>query len=309
MDKGRVVEQLRAGDLSHDAVRWWELAGHDPEDLGKAWAQAHHAIRIAGLVGKSWAQEAEGGVHTSMTWMSGQGLLDGLFASEPTAQPRPMRGVLRLWNLELYLVEETGTPIGRTPLVGKTLSSAREWMVQAIENEAGAPLREVPESEATPESPVAEGEPVAELSQLAHAELIRLYANTAAVLEQISWTVPGATPVRTWPHSFEMSTQVRLTPEGDASPRFIVLGLAPPGKLAPGGYWYVAPWGAAPGSLDGEWKDLPHGSWSKPENELPIAVLPIADVVSTEDPTEQHGRVAAFLAEAFNHSKSKLIGS
>jgi len=70
---------IRIGDLTHDAVRWWELAGHDPEDLALAWAQSHHAVRLAALVGSAWGSPRGDSSHTSLTWMSGHGLLDGLF--------------------------------------------------------------------------------------------------------------------------------------------------------------------------------------------------------------------------------------
>ncbi|GAB5495574.1 MAG: hypothetical protein Phyf2KO_06540 [Phycisphaerales bacterium] len=292
--------------MSHDAVHWWELAGHDETDLASSWALASHAVRIPGIVGKSWASPRGDAQHASMTWMSGQGLLDGIFVSEPIAGERPMRGVIRLWNLELFLVEESGSPIATTELVGKSIAEAHSWMVSAIENEAGPAPRPVQEPQKLPEHPVADGAPVGDLSQLAHAELIRLYSNTAAVLEQVAWTMSGATPVRMWPHSFEMSTQVRLGPKEESPPRFIVMGLAPPGKLSLSGYWYVAPWRSTVQGDNDSWEDLPFGSWSKPENEIPIAVLPVADVVSSEDPSVQHNRVASFFAAAFNQSKANL---
>lgn len=304
--RGQHLEQLRAGDMSHEAVHWWELAGHDEADLASAWAQAHHAVRIPGIVGKAWASPRGDAQHAAMTWMSGQGLLDGIFASEPVAGERPMRGVIRLWNLELFLVEETGSPISHMELVGKSLDEGRQWMIDAVQREAGPaprPLQDPPEK---PDHPINKGEPVGELSQLAQAELIRLYANTGAVLEQVAWTVPGASPVRMWPHSFEMSTQVRLGPKEESPPRFIIMGLAPPGKLAGSGYWYVAPWRSNVKSEKDAWNDLPFGFWSTPDNEIPIAVLPVADVVSSEEPSVQHDRVASFFAEAFNQSRANL---
>ena len=38
------------------------------------------------------------------------------------------------------------------------------------------------------------------------------------------------------------------------------------------------------------------------KGDLPIAILPITEVTSTEDPNEQHTRLATFLADAFNES-------
>lgn len=304
---GAGLEILRTGDLAAEAVHWWELAGHDSADLAVAWAQTHHAVRIAGLVGKAWASPRGDGLHAAMTWYSGQGLLDGLFASEPVAGDRPMRGVVRLWNLDLLFVEESGVPIDEFKTVGKTLDDARNWIVEAVKQQAGEADRDIPENQDKPEHAVTNGAPFSEPSQMAHAELLRLYGNTASVLEQVSWTVEGASPVSVWPHSFEMSTQVRLTPKDEMPPKLIVMGLAPPGKLAPGGYWYVAPWRSNVKSEKDSWDRLPIGHWSKEEGQIPIAVLPIEDVVESEDPAVQHDRVASFFASAFNMSQANLM--
>ena len=303
---GDSVDTLRAGDLAAEAVHWWELAGHDSADLAQAWAQAHHAIRLAGIVGKSWASPRGDGQHAAMTWFSGPGLLDGLFASEPVSGDRPMRGVIRLWNLDLLLVEETGAEISKIELIGKTLSYARNWMIETVKQHAGDAKRAIPENQPTPEQGVAVGVEFGGLSQMAHAELLRLYGNTASVLEQVSWTVDGASPVRMWPHSFELSTQVRLSAEDEMPPKLIVMGLAPPGKLSAGGYWYVAPWRTNVESKSDSWNKLPVGGWVTGKNELPIAVLPIGDVVESEDPDVQHDRLAQFFAAAFNACRTNL---
>jgi hypothetical protein len=301
------LEPLRAGDLAAEAVHWWELAGHDPVDLANAWAQAHHAVRIAGLVGKSWASPRGDGQHAALTWYSGQGLLDGLFASEPVAGDRPMRGVIRLWNLDLLFVEESGAPIDEMEVSGKTLQSVRNWMINAVSQQAGKAGRTVPENQPKPEHGVASGDEFGELSQMAHAELMRLYGNTASVLEQVSWTVDGASPVRVWPHSFEMSTQVRLSSADEMPPKLVVMGLAPPGKLSAGGYWYVAPWRTNVKRESDSWDKLPFGSWHLSEGELPIAVLPIEEVVESEDPAVQHDRVAKFFAASFNICQTNMV--
>lgn len=304
------LEQIRPGDLTHDAVHWWELAGHDPVDLRQAWAQAHHAARVAALVGSSWAEPRGDGSHGSLTWMSGHGLLDGLFVSEPVAGERPMRGVLRLWNLDLLLVEETGVPIDQVSLVGMTLDEARAWMLRITSEQGDAPRRAPTPVRADPESPVStSAEPFREISQLAQAELLRLYHNTSAVLEQVSWIVSGSSPVRVWPHSFELGVQVRFGGQDpEVPPRFIVMGLAPPGAFGETGYWYVAPWMASPVSGAAFPPKPGEGRWAAREGELAIAVLPVEAVTSTQERTEQHSRLACFFADAFNESV-RLLGS
>jgi len=110
-----------------------------------------------------------------------------------------------------------------------------------------------------------------------------------------------------WPHSFEVSVQVRLSAKDkDDSPRFIVVGLAPPGELSAAGYWYVAPWRASADDDTSRWAPLPFGSWVRREGEPPIGVLPLTEVTSTQDPAEQQARLASFLTEAFNESVKHL---
>ena len=290
---------IQPGDLTHDAVHWWELAGHQSEEMQSAWAQVSVALRPLGVFAGRWAEPRDDGSHLSLTWLGGQGLLDGLFVTEPgQGQSQTRRAVLRVWDLMLYLVEESGTPVAETSLVGKTPVESIEWIIQTSECQLG-PAGNARWHEPPMEVQTAFVEP----SQLAQAELIRLYANTSAVLEQISWTVEGAEPVRTDPFTAEMMVQIVLPTSAEATPpNAVLLGLAPPGALSKSGYWYVAPWDAESRLRAFDWPQLTHGTWSRQGEDLPIAILAVDDVTKTQDPREQLERVSEFLAQAANAS-------
>ena len=290
---------IQPGDMAHEAVHWWELAGHQPKEIRTAWRQVTAALRPLATFAGRWIEPQDDRSHLSLTWLGGQGLLDGLFVTEAAqTETKTMRMVLRVWDLMLYLVEESGSPVAETSLFGKTPSEAAEWMEKTCTEHLGIALYK--EQPALPsEFEGAFQEP----SQLAQAELIRLYADTSSILEQISWTVEGAEPVRTDPYTAEMKIQIVLSPKDQTSPpNAVLLGLAPSGSLSESGYWYVAPWDAESRMRNFDWPELTHGYWSREGDDLPIAVLAVEEVAMSQDPREQLEKVSQFFAQATNRS-------
>ncbi|HED53543.1 MAG TPA: hypothetical protein ENJ00_05010 [Phycisphaerales bacterium] len=290
---------IQPGDMAHEAVHWWELAGHQPKEIRTAWRQVTAALRPLATFAGRWIEPQDDRSHLSLTWLGGQGLLDGLLVTEAARSDTiPMRAVLRIWDLMLYLVEESGSPVAETSLIGKTVSESIDWLIQTCDKHLGAaPHR--PHPELAIEFEGAFQEP----SQLAQVELIRLYANTSAILEQISWTVEGAEPVRTDPYTAEMMTQIVLSSDGQTTPpNAVLLGLAPSGSFSESGYWYVAPWDAESRMQSFDWPELTHGYWSREGDDLPIAVLAVEEVAKSQDPREQLEKVSQFFAQATNRS-------
>jgi len=63
-------------------------------------------------------------------------------------------------------------------------------------------------------------------------------------LRALAAAVPGASPVRCWPHHFDIATLVAL--DSSSTPgqfsRSIGVGLSPGDGSYSGGYWYATPW-------------------------------------------------------------------
>jgi hypothetical protein len=125
------------------------------------------------------------------------------------------------------------------------------------------------------------------------AEVARWYANADRLLRAVQAANPEASPVRCWPHHFDLATLLTLDPAaaGPESARSIGIGLSPGDAARPGPYFYVTPWPypqspALPALKGG-------GSWNT-EGWLG-AVLEARALAGS---TEQEGQVREFLTSA-----------
>lgn len=148
-------------------------------------------------------------------------------------------------------------------LSGKTLDDGLTWLAAALTEGralAGAGVRlERPRHELPP-SPIAEGARFDEPAGSALAELEDWYASADRVLRAIGTAEPGASPVRCWPHHFDLATLIQLdapdVPKERA--RSIGVGLSPGDVGIPEPYWYVTPW---PPTASRNAPSLPAGHW------------------------------------------------
>lgn len=129
-------------------------------------------------------------------------------------------------------------------LPGKTLDEAMAWLAAALAQSLAATVShlERPRHQLPP-SPIAQGAPFDRPEPASLAELASWYSSADRVLRAIAATTPGASPVRCWPHHFDLATLIRL--DAPAAPkeiaRSIGVGLSPGDAGIPEPYWYVTP--------------------------------------------------------------------
>ncbi|MCU0670163.1 MAG: hypothetical protein MUF70_12560, partial [Myxococcota bacterium] len=174
-----------------------------------AWRQLHHAAQLASEVGKAWGEPRADDSHSSLAWRGG-----ALVGPEIVA-PRPFRAELRPRELTLSLVGEDGVLLAARSLVGARFAEAMQWTRAQAGIAAGEPARHasVPAPDLPPH-PVAEG---------AAAALADLLDGADRVLGAVAAALPDASPVRVWPHHFDMATLAVITPD-----RTLGVGLAVP---------------------------------------------------------------------------------
>ena len=79
------------------------------------------------------------------------------------------------------------------------------------------------------------------------AELGRYFANADRLLRALADRNPGSSPVRAWPHHFDLATLMMLEPGSDPEKaRSIGVGLSPGDGGIAEPYFYVLPWPAPP---------------------------------------------------------------
>lgn len=283
------------------AIRDWQRT--DPEAAGSlaaARTAAHWAVQTIAAAGRALADPRPDDSHTGATFDVEHRRFVGATLAGGA------RVGVELESLTQVVLDAAGEVAAREPLAGRTLDRAYAWAADAVArvtgSDPGASLR-TPEYD-LPDHAVRDGaafpEPDPGLSELANA-----YANAARLAGAVSDGTLGASPVRCWPHHFDIATLVTLDPPGGdpEKARSIGFGLSPGDGSYAEPYWYVNPWPApaAPANvgagLDGG------GHWHR--KGWFGAVLP-ASRLPTGDAEEQGRAVYAFARSAFAAERALL---
>ena len=277
---------------------WETLGAVEPRNLVDARQQLHWATQAVAAVGKQLLPHQHDFGEQSFTWMAGprvlaQGVVDG---------PRPFHAAVRLAQPALLLLDEDCEILARMPLEGRTLEEAYEWVRRETEALLGRPLEKPLERpEGLPDHPVATGAPFALTGSAAPAELERYYSGADRLLRGLRERNPGASPVRCWPHHFDLATLILLDPEADPeTARSIGVGFSPGDSGRPEPYFYALPWPRPTGDLP----ELDGGSWNT-EGWLG-AVLEAADFTAAGSNGAQRARIERFLNSAVQACRELL---
>jgi len=280
-------------------MRDWETLGAiDARGLAGARLQLHWLAQAAAAVGKQLVPHRPDFSEQSFEWSAGLRAL----VSGAVEGARPFRAGLRPSPAALLLADD-GEVLTQLPLPGRTLDEAYVWMGHQVEALLGRPLEHPLERPGElPPHPLGSGEPFARAIDDACAELARYFANADLVLRRLADGQAGASPVRCWPHHFDVAMLIALDPGADpADPeraRSIGVGLSPGDGSYAEPYFYVLPW---PAPANRELPALAGGRWH--EEGWIGAVLPASNFTAVAD---QGGRVEAFLASAVAACKEIL---
>jgi hypothetical protein len=168
---------------------------------------------------------------------------DYLLVSQQPAN-RPFRAGIRISDASLVVLDEQGSIDREFALDGSTLEQGYAWLVSAIgENpEAGPEILTRP-SHAMPELEAGEGAPFSFDNPVALEELKRWYRNGEYILQWVAGQEEEASPVRCWPHHFDIATLFVLDPEKSSDEaRSIGVGVIPGDASYHEPYVYVTPW-------------------------------------------------------------------
>ena len=275
------------------AVKLWKPLGEPPPDsLVTSREQLHWAVQAVAAVGNTLVKAVPDYSHTSIEWQEAAGMLTGQQANFV----RLFRAGVRPDDLTLIVVDKEETPIGELPLKGKTLAGAMDWVGEVIGSYTGQQLTtelERPEYELPPH-PVASGATFEAPDKSTLEELARWYSNADALLRQLVERTGGASPVKCWPHRFDIATLITLDEgqPGEAA-RSIGVGMTPGDGSYAEPYWYVTPWPYP------ENPELPKleggGAWHE---EGWIGAVLTGSSLSQGEPEAQGAQVEAFIDSA-----------
>jgi len=183
--------------------------------------ELHHGLQAAAGVGRTLIPPKPDDSHTNFSWSQKHGALvqdcvDGQF-----------RAGLRLRDLALLLIDKDDRVTDEFCLRGKMLDDGFRF----YEERVGKML--VRPGEPLPEHPVANGACFSAMDEFLCA-IAEMYGDAATILEHLRAKHPTASPVRVWPHHFDIATLITL-PDNHS----IGVGFLGGDANIPEPYWYV----------------------------------------------------------------------
>lgn len=217
---------------------WKPLGIEDRSALAEARIQAHHAAQWLARAARAFVPAKPDDSHTSLGWDEAF----GGFASHPLRGD--MRLGLRLSDLSLAVLD--GKP-DYFPLDRKRDSDARTWLGGRLAAIGLDPVRlDAPSPYEIPPHAIANNAAYGVAARRpALAELAAWFANANASLDKIRAACEGrfsVSPVRCWPHHFDIATLISLDAGGGEHARSVGAGLSPGDGSYNEPYFYVTPW-------------------------------------------------------------------
>jgi hypothetical protein len=208
-------------------VPWQTVVPALGQELTDARLQLHHAAQFVAAVGISFLRKQDDDSHTNMQWLA------GTLASNPVG-PNPFRLGIRPHPLELVLLA-ANAELASYALNGRTIGDATKW-IRARVTELGLDGERytLAKHYTIPPHRVERGLPFDDTDGEKFAELARWYSNASIVLEAIARSRADASPVRCWPHHFDIATLITL-----GTDRWIGLGMDPGDESCEEPYWYT----------------------------------------------------------------------
>ncbi len=275
-------------------TNWRPLGNPSPTTLTDVRLQLHWAAQLIASVGYTCIPLLPDDSQSNMGWNEKRESLVG----HPVPAQTPFTVGLCLEALAVEFAHVRDGVVADYPLDGKTLDQAYTWLGERIADTTNGELAQPlarPPYEIPPHS-VGRGSAFS-LDRAASAELARWYANANEVLRALIADQPNGSPVRCWPHHFDIGALIVLDPDEDPeSARSIGLGMTPGDDNYAEPYYYVNPY---PRPIDAKLPRLSDGGHWHTEG-WTGAILPATALVEAQSAEAQASRVRGYLASAMD---------
>ena len=215
-------------------MSWKTLGTAYPGELTQERIQLHWAAQLVSASGTSLLPAEVDYAHTNLGWDSELGVLVGRNAGAQSLQ-----AALVFEGLEL-LVLDGGRERSSMRLAGHTLQQALAWLGEEIAGDESAislPVHEMPSHA------VGDGGVFSDAGTQTRTELAAWFANSFASIREAVANEPAASPVRCWPHHFDVASLMTLdSAVGAEEARSIGVGFSPGDGSYDQPYFYVTPW-------------------------------------------------------------------
>ncbi len=280
---------------------WRPVGDVTSADLAAARDLAHIAAQWPSRFARHLMARRPDDSHSNLGW---DHELRGFVSHDMGSSSGKLRVGLRVSDLTL-VATLADTNLAPMPLAGRTEADVAAWsaeVLDAIDEPVGDIAGPMPYD--LPIHPVLDGgryEPDGLTAAL--QDLSNWYGNAALLLEEVALAAadlePGPSPVRCWPHHFDIATLVSLETGDPEHARAIGVGFAPGDPTIPEPYFYVNPWPVIEVSALGP---LPEpGRWQT--DGFVGAVATSGAISGLLDPA---GSLRNFLSTAFERERAAL---
>lgn len=271
--------------------RSWQALGTVPiADLGETKLQLHWAAQIVAAFGNTILDPQPDDSQSNLGW------IDELEALVSHSSLKGLSVGIRPGDLTLLFLTSPNTIHSELELSGQTLQHAFEWMTATYSKVSGATpprpfsLRDY----VMPSHPVGNNKAFHIGHAAAFQEFQHWYANTDHVIQSITGQWEAASPVRCWPHYFDIATIVSLPlPQNSGSTGSIGCGMSPGDASYAEPYFYVTIWPYPEKEI---LPDLTVGKWHT--EGFVAAVLTASDLIANGQTETQAERVHHFFQKS-----------
>jgi len=264
----------------------------EAEELEQVRQQLHYAIFSLQALSTAYAPFQQDWSHISFQWDRARGGFVGQMIPGKTSSSRFALLVEKPTVLQL---DGEGRDLLRSlSLNDVTLEDYRGWLrVGAMELGLNPKTLDFTLSKEIPAHELSKGKPFHfEGTEKSLSELKHCYSNAHLFLERIHQENPETSPVRCWPHHFDLATRFQFELTGDSEPKkTLEMGLSPGDHYYATPYYYVTP---SPFSMDLTLPPLPSGGFWRLD-EWQGAVLPYEAVTKQSGCETQFKAVCDFL--------------
>jgi len=283
-------------------AEWQTLTYPDPAKLNAPTQQLHHAAQFVSMLGNSYLPKQADDSHTNLEWLPDRQALASNWIEGS------FRLLLQFTDFQLEWQTKNGDIISTFPLTNQTKEAAITWMRLILQEKfkvSQAQLKPIAHFEIPPH-PVENGAPFQLITKQLYQELALYRHNAHFILEHFASKYKHASPVRTWPHHFDIGVYIPVAFDEDQNAtKSVGIGLAIPDQDIQEHYFYVNHWSRFGETHTYNLPQLPSGYWHT--EGWTGAVLPISELVKIDLKEEQARQAETFLETGMKASLS-LVG-
>ena len=277
--------------------KWRRLDAIPFEEISKARDFAHEAIQFLANTAISFAQKREDDSHTNCEWSRN---LKAFVGTVFGAKNKISLG-LNISDFKLLLLKENWTIVDEFLLKDKNLENVLSWLknnfeIQGLESNKFTLDKHYEITAKT----VSDGGKFLVENEKAFHELSDYYSNADLVIRAYISDLTNATPVRCWPHHFDIATLLNI---GEEKLQSIGIGLSPGDSNNPEPYFYVTMW-PYPNIEEVSFTEIPVGNWNF-EGWVGTSLL-ASEIVKKPDEKFQCDVVVEFIGKSVKAIKDAL---